>query len=66
MSDLNIICNKYLLTVKEASDYFGIGENKLYELVNRNQSAGWIVWNGTRALIKRKLFEKYLDSVNVI
>lgn len=28
------ISEKYLLTIKEASEYFNIGENKMYRIVN--------------------------------
>ena len=29
--------NKYNLTIKEASEYYNIGENKLRELIKRKQ-----------------------------
>lgn len=58
--------NKYLLSAEEASEYFGVGVNKLRHLIQENRTAKWVIWNGTHAYIKRKLFEEYLDSVNVI
>lgn len=60
------IWEKYTLSIEEASEYFRVGENKLRELVKEQRDANFILWNGNRAQIKRRLFENYLDSVNVI
>ena len=58
---------KYTLTLNEASEYFGIGYKKLYALVHDNPDESFILWNGNRALIKRKQFEDYIDQkLNVI
>ena len=53
--------HKYLLTIKEASQYFNIGENKLRELTN-DSDCPFVLWNGNKRLIKRKEFEKFLDN----
>ena len=66
MNDIKDLSVKYLLTAEEASKYFGIGVNKLRRIINENKTAKWIIWNGARAQIKRKLFEDYLDSSNVL
>lgn len=55
------IKDKYLLTVKEAVQYFNIGENKLRELTN-DHNCTFVLWNGNKRLIKRKEFEEFLDS----
>lgn len=60
------IWNKYTLTVQEAASYFRIGENKLRSIINENKDADFILWNGTRPQIKRKLFENYIDKLNVV
>lgn len=57
---------RYAFSVTVASQYFGIGENKLRKIVCENKDADFILWNGTRPLIKRKAFEKYLDGINAI
>ena len=58
---------KYTLTLNEASEYFGIGYKKLSLFISQHQEEEFILWNGNRALIKRELFEKYMDShMNVI
>lgn len=57
---------KYCLTVPEAALVFHIGENKLRRIIDEDKDAEFLIWNGTRPLIKRKLFEKYVDKLNVI
>lgn len=60
------IWQKYLLTIEEASKYFRIGENKLRKLAEENLNASWVLMNGNRIQIKRKQFEKIIDTLNVI
>ncbi len=60
------IWQKYLLTIEEASKYFRIGENKLRKLAEENLNASWVIMNGNRIQIKRKQFEKIIDTLNVI
>lgn len=57
---------QYTLTVEEAATYFRIGENKLRRLIADDKNANYILWNGTRPQIKRKLFEKYIDQCGLI
>ena len=57
---------KYTLSIEEAAAYFRIGENKLRKIVSENPNADFILWNNTRAQIKRKKFADYIDSINVI
>ena len=57
---------RYTLSVEEAAEYFRIGENKLRKIINDNQDADFILWNGNRPQIKRKIFEGYIDKLNVI
>lgn len=57
---------KYTLSIDEAAEYFRIGVNKLRKLANENQDADWVLWNSNRVQIKRKKFEKYIDSLNYI
>ena len=60
------IWEKYTLTVEEASKYFRIGEKKLSKLAEENLDAGWVIVNGNRIQIKRKQFEKIIDTVDEI
>ena len=60
------IWEKYTLTIEEASKYFRIGEKKLRKLAEENIDAGWVIVNGNRIQIKRKQFEKILDTFDEI
>lgn len=57
---------KYTLSVEEAAIYFRVGENKLRKIIGENPDAEFILWNGNRPQIKRKLFERYIDICNII
>ena len=48
------------LTIEEAAAYFGIGENKLRELTS-DENCKFVLWIGTKRLIKRRQFEQYLE-----
>ena len=60
------VWEKYTLTIEEASKYFRIGENKLRKLAEENLNSGWVIMNGNRIQIKRKKFEKILDTLEII
>jgi len=60
------IWEKYTLTIEEAAKYFRIGEKKLRKLAEENPDANWLIMNGNRIQIKRKQFEKVIDSLDMI
>ena len=60
------IWEKYTLTIEEAAKYFRIGKKKLRQLAEENPTANWLIMNGNRVQIKRKQFEKIIDSMEVI
>ena len=60
------IWEKYTLTIEEASKYFRIGENKLRKLAEENPTACRVIMNGNRIQIKRKQFEKIIDTLDTI
>lgn len=60
------VWERFCLTVEEAAAYFLIGEARLRELVNKNRHADFLLWVGETVRIKRRQFEKYLESVNYI
>lgn len=60
------IWERYTLTIEEASKYFRIGENKLRRLPEENKNANWLIMNGNRIQIKRKQFEKIIDTLDAI
>ena len=59
---------KFLLTVKEASLYFNIGENKMHRIVNEYLDSDYkfVVQNGGRNMIKRQMFEEFLNQTTSI
>lgn len=50
---------KELLTVEEAAELFNIGTGKIRALTS-DENCEFVLWNGTKRLIKRALFAKYL------
>ncbi len=59
------IKDKILLTIEEAAAYSGISETTLRGRL-REGEYDFVLKNGTKTLIKRKGFEKYLDRVDAI
>ena len=57
---------KYTLTIQEAAEYFHIVEKKLRKLAEENTDAEYIIMNGNRVMIKRKLFEQFIDEATVV
>lgn len=51
---------KAFLTLKEASDYFNIGQDKVRQLTDE-ADCKFVLFNGSKRLIKRKLMEEYLN-----
>lgn len=58
------LSEKFLLTIKEASIYFNIGENKLYKIAAEHMESEFrfIIQNGSRMMINRKKFEEFLNN----
>ena len=60
------IPEKFALTIKEAVSYFGIGERKMRKIVEDNLDSGFVLQNGSKYLIKRQLFEEFLNQTYAI
>ncbi len=56
------IWEKVNLTLEEAAAYFGIGINKLRELTNKDDCP-YVLWVGSKRLIKRVKMEEYLSKL---
>lgn len=56
------IWEKYNLTIKEAAEYYNIGENKLRELI-KEDNCDFVLYVGKKCLIKCNKFESYLDNM---
>lgn len=57
------VWEKSNLTFEEAAAYSGIGINKLRELANQ-PGINFILRIGNKKLIKRKLFDSYINKVS--
>ena len=55
------VWEKANLNLEEAAAYFGIGINKLRDMTNEN-NCPFVLWHGNKRLIKRRAFERFLDS----
>ncbi|MDE6214806.1 MAG: excisionase [Lachnospiraceae bacterium] len=60
------IWQKYTLTIDEAAMYFRIGQKRLRQIAAENPDADFLLTNGNRVQIKRKLFEKFIDASTTI
>lgn len=55
------IWEKTNLTLDEASAYSGIGINKLRKLSDE-RNCNFVLWNGSKRLIKRKKLDEFLEK----
>lgn len=55
------IWQKANLTLEEAAAYSGIGINKLREITNQ-EKCNFVLWVGTKRLLKRKLLDEFLEK----
>ena len=55
------IWKKSNLTVEEAAAYCGIGSRKLREMSD-SEFCPFVLWNGSKRLIKRRKLDEYLDN----
>mgnify|MGYP002624818654 CR=1 FL=1 len=54
------IYEKQNLTIEEAAAYSNIGQGKLRELTE-DERCSFVLWIGSKRLIKRKRFDEYID-----
>ena len=55
------IWEKSNLSLEEAAAYSGIGVNKLRELTNEKNCC-FVLWVGSKRLIKRRLFDQFIEQ----
>ncbi|MCI7349124.1 MAG: DNA-binding protein [Ruminococcus sp.] len=55
---------KFLLSVREASEYFNIGINKMYRIAKEDLYGDnyFTIQNSSRLMIKRERFEEFLNK----
>ena len=56
---------KMTLTIKEAAEYSNIGINKIESLL-RTPNCPFVLYVGTKKLVKRKEFEEFISKKTVI
>lgn len=56
---------KMVLTIKEAAEYSNIGINKIDALL-KQPNCPFVLYVGTRKLVKRKEFEAYISGKLII
>ena len=59
------IWERSLLTINEASDYTGIGINRL-RMIAAKPHSDLVLWIGSRRMFKRKKLDEYLDNASSI
>lgn len=59
------LSDKYVLSIKEASEYFGIRDKKLRRILYEHFD-DLALQNGAKLMVKRKAFEKFIDRTNSI
>ena len=66
MENNNIpVYRKAILSAQEASEYSNIGINKIKEML-RTPNCPFVLYVGTKKLVKRKLFEDFINNQLVI
>lgn len=55
------IWEKSTLTLEEAAAYTGIGINKLRDL-SADERCEFVLWNGSKRMLKRRKLEDYLEK----
>jgi excisionase family DNA binding protein len=55
------IWKKSNLTIEEAAAYSGIGMNKLRQLTDDEQCQ-FVLWIGTKRLVKRRKLDEYIEK----
>lgn len=59
------IWEKSNLTLEEAAVYSGIGINKLRKMTDR-EDCTFVLWIGTKRLIKRRKLDEYVEKASTI
>ena len=56
------IWERAVITLAEATEYTGIGRDKL-KAISDGEDCDFVLWAGNRRLFKRKKLEEYLEKV---
>ena len=58
------IYQKQNLTLEEAAEYSNIGINRLTMLI-KEPTCNFVLYVGNKRLIKRKLFDEFIENINM-
>lgn len=53
---------KFLLTLEEAAQYTGLGQQKLRD-ISSDEDCKFVLWNGSKRMLKRTKLEEYLNTL---
>lgn len=59
------IYQKQNLTLEDAAEYSNIGINRLTMLI-KEPTCNFVLYVGNKRLIKRKLFDEFIENINMI
>lgn len=60
------VYEKYTLAIEQAADYFGIGQKKIRQIVDDHPDANFVLRNGVKNHIKRRIFEQFINDTSSI
>lgn len=61
-NNINVpIWQKCLLSVEEAAEYTGLGVNKIRK-ITEGEKCPFVVWNGSKRMIKRNAITAFLEA----
>lgn len=58
--------DKFLLSVKETSDLFGIGQHRIRDIIREDYDCKYHLMIGRTIKIKRQSFEEFINKVEQI
>ena len=62
---IDAICEKYNLTIEEASAYFNIGADRIRDIAEEHKNE-MVIMVGVKKLIRRKKMEEYMEKIMVV
>ncbi|MBO4391612.1 MAG: transposase [Lachnospiraceae bacterium] len=60
------VWKKYALSIPEAAKYFGIGEKRLYQVIEQHKGANCMVEVGSHGKIHRECFVRFLEQASCV
>lgn len=64
--EVDYLNEKFLLSIKEASNLFGIGEHRLRQIISEDYECRYHLMVGRVIRIKREAFENFINQAEMI